>query len=170
MTKILIFEEATSKESINKGRANFGTDYNVDSLFDLREYVQVYCFSLGEFEGNHRKNDNFLNTKFIGVDIDDGLSHNSAIQRLEKYKINYILGFTENHMRDKHGITCERFRILIELNEVITDVRLFDEAISLIKTELFPEMDKGAMDAARVWAPFSQEHELITNFTNTEAF
>lgn len=47
----------------------------------------------------------------IVFDIDDGMSIAKFQKRFKRYK--YILGTTKNSMKDKKGITCERFRVIL---------------------------------------------------------
>lgn len=70
-------------------------------------------------------------------DIDDGLSIAEFQRMFSKY--NWVLGTTKSNMKNKKGIVCERYRVIIEVINPSSDVDVFFRAVSLIAPFVDPQ-------------------------------
>ena len=66
----------------------------------------------------------------IILDIDDGISIQKIQSIFKKY--TYIIGTTKSHMKDKKGIVCERFRMIIPCINIPTDDDVYFRTLELI--------------------------------------
>lgn len=68
-------------------------------------------YSAGTFLNEHIKDENYLKEQnlFI-VDVDDGLSIKDAMSLFSDY--HYFIAETRSHQKEKHGVVCDRFRIV----------------------------------------------------------
>jgi len=92
----------------------FGSGMTVEAL--LTSQVQSYC--LNHFEATdkapdgHRKKDYVIpGQNLIAWDIDEGMSIPEAQEKLSHYQ--YLLYTTKSHQKEKNGIICDRFRIIM---------------------------------------------------------
>lgn len=121
---------------------------------DLMQIIQKYTWSPYIYKNEHRSNENFNYTWLIGIDIDDSLPSNIAIERLNYYKLNFILTFTRNHQKQK-GLKgpCDRYRIILFLKVPINERIKLKQILKLIQLKLFPELDSQTLDPARIFYP-----------------
>ena len=66
----------------------------------------------------------------IILDIDNGISIQKIQSIFKKY--TYIIGTTKSHMKDKKGIVCERFRMIIPCINIPTDDDVYFRTLELI--------------------------------------
>ena len=93
----------------------FGEGMTIEALVQSKN-VQSFC--LNHFEATdkapdgHRKKDYVIpGQNMLGLDIDEGMTIKEAQEKLSMYQ--YILYTTKSHQKDKNGIICDRFRIII---------------------------------------------------------
>jgi len=92
----------------------FGSGMSIESLVNSK--VQSFC--LNHFEGTDKAPDGHRKKEFvipgqnmISWDLDEGLSLEDAMETIKNY--TYIIYTTKSHQKDKNGIICDRFRILM---------------------------------------------------------
>ncbi len=74
------------------------------------------AYSASAFKDNYRTSANYLGGNTIAfLDIDDGLTFEQAKTMFAALQV--ILVTTRSHQKDKHGITCDRFRVILRLAE-----------------------------------------------------
>lgn len=93
----------------------FGEGMTIESLVKSSS-VQSFC--LNHFEATdkapdgHRKKEYVIpGQNMLGLDIDEGMTISEAQEALSMYQ--YILYTTKSHQKEKNGIVCDRFRIII---------------------------------------------------------
>ncbi len=93
----------------------FGERMTIESLVGSKS-VQSFC--LNHFEptdkapNGHRKKEYVITGQnMIAFDIDEGLSVEEAKEKLKEYI--YIIYTTKSHQKDKNGIICDRFRVIL---------------------------------------------------------
>jgi len=65
---------------------------------------------------SHRKDDLFIEGQnLLAFDIDDGMTLDEAKELLKYYR--YIIYTTKSHQKEKNGVICDRFRIIIPTNK-----------------------------------------------------
>lgn len=100
-------------------------DIEFEKLIDIvnSDYRQYSPFV---FNGGKKTSDNWDNSKqnIIIFDIDDGLSIEEAKQQFKAYE--YLIATTKSHQKDKKGIICDRFRIIIPAKNIPAGEQYFD--------------------------------------------
>lgn len=132
----------------------FGPGMTVEAL--ITSNIQSFC--LAHFEESrtapegHRKKDNFIQGQnMIAFDIDEGLTLREAIQKLTNYK--YIIYTTKSHQREKNGIVCDRFRIILPTKtnffvNVEQHKQLYENLSQVLE---LPTYDVATRNVSRLW-------------------
>ncbi len=115
----------------------------------------------------YRNKDNYLNySDVIILDVDDGITINQAKQIFEPF--SYIIATTKSHQKEKNGIICDRFRVILPTDKPI---ELDKDEYSFMMEEVykdFPFVDTVCKDASRFYYPSSDsqiiQHEGFTYF------
>ncbi len=100
-------------------------DIEFEKLIDIvnSDYRQYSPFM---FNGGTKKSENWDNSNqnIIIFDIDDGLSIEEAKQHFKVYE--YLIATTKSNQKDKKGIICDRFRIIIPAKNIPLGEQYFD--------------------------------------------
>lgn len=161
--------EASAKK-VEEAHAHFfsyqkGLDISSSEGFKVTERVDVlpkvlqgeYLYSAAEFLGGKRKQENFVRANLIILDYDSGLTLVEAEEKFKPYK--KIIATTRSHQVEKHGVKCDRFRVILFADKDITckdDFRLLMQELTNIYGS-----DIACKDAARAFysAPGCQVFE-----------
>lgn len=139
------------------------TTIELSELKDVAEFIKNNQWSGGVFKNSTRNNENFESADLIALDIDEGLTIESAKSILDEKNLSYIIGTTKSHGISKNGkVACDRFRVIIPFAERIKSKNEFDEIMKAIISE-FPQIDKNAKDCARFFYPCKEV--VHTNFS-----
>ena len=111
---------------------------NFDELCKVICDKTIKAYSLGTYKEDYRKLDNFIQCKCIGLDIDNDkkgqlMSLDEAKTAFKDYK--HIIATTRSHQKEKNGITVDRFRVILFLQEPILDVKIFYRVWHSLKKE-----------------------------------
>lgn len=109
------------KKGIEAKKAIKGEIIEVKDLKHLSEIISKHAWSPSIFN-NTRKKVNFISTDYITLDIDDNMALEEANSILKYLRWSYLIATTTNHQLNKNGVTCDRFRIVIPTEEIITKV------------------------------------------------
>lgn len=132
----------------------FGQGMTVESL--VNSDVQSYC--LNHFEASdkapdgHRKKEYVIpGQNMIAWDIDEGMSIHDMQQILSEYQ--YILYTTKSHQKDKNGIICDRFRVVMPTKTMFyVDPEQHKGLYENISTVLgIPNYDIATRNQGRLW-------------------
>lgn len=143
-------------------------------LSEIHEYIKRNTWAPGIFENNYRKKDYFVSSDCLGIDIDQGLNLQAALQRLNELDINFSLTLSKSHQVAKNGKdACDRMRVLVPLEKSIESVEEFENCMRSLMIKFFPEMDKQTTDAARMFYPSSSKSNekdsiLVSNKRNLD--
>jgi len=131
----------------------------------LTSNILTNTWSPAVFKDDYRNIENFISTQVIGLDIDEGCSLEEAKEKFKDYK--HLIGTTKSHQTEKHGVVCDRFRVILFLSEPITDAQIYRNTWYYL-FEQFPFIDRAAKDPSRMFYPCT---ELVSkNVTGTELF
>jgi len=127
----------------------FGDKGSIEKLCTT-ESVSNFC--LVHFDNGKRKSDKALEGQnCIGIDVDNGASLQETIDKLQG--LIYIIYTTKSHQKDKGGIICDRYRILLP-----TKTKFFvdNEKHKELITNLCEALDVGSYDVStrnidRLW-------------------
>lgn len=98
----------------------------------------------------YRRQDHFEGALFCVLDFDDG--ELSLAQAQKSYcDMRGIIGTTRNHQQVKDGVKCDRFRVLLEFEEPILDLRTYRYNMAMILKGT--SADKKCKDGARFFYP-----------------
>lgn len=148
--------------SLFKGTEAYSSKF-VNSVHPLDvtrpEIITQSMWSPSLFEDGVRSNKSFSSTKLMVLDIDSGLS----IEQAKKLFINFrhVIGTTRNHQKEKVSASgritpaCDRFRIILELEEVITDAKVYKRVWHHVKG-MCPQLDEACKDPARFFYPCTE--------------
>lgn len=120
-----------------------------------------FNYSAGMFVDGHRKRDNYANySDIIILDIDDGLSIDKASEIMKPF--THIIATTKSHQKEKNGIVCDRFRILLPCETPIT---LNSEQYSIMMKQVlkkFDFCDQVCKDSSRFYYP--SKDSIVTHW------
>jgi len=139
----------------------FGKEKSIETL--VKSDIDYFCFV--HFENNIRNKkyaEQLINC--IGLDIDDGMSIDEALELLNPY--TYILYTTRNHRKEKNGLVADRFRVIIPLKrEIYINKDLYKQFIINISEILGFEyvIDRGTLDISRAWFTNKEADVYINN-------
>ena len=145
----------------------FGEGMSVEAL--VTSQVQSFC--LNHFEATDRAPDGYRHKKnvirgqnMIGLDIDEGMTLEEAKERMSQYV--YLIYTTKSHQKEKNGIVCDRFRVLIptQTNYYVNpdEHKKMYENISVILD--IPNYDIQTRNIGRLW--YTNETSVV--YTNKE--
>lgn len=128
------------------------SDAREASGHDFSQMILIHKWAPGIFTDNKRSLKTFAYIDLLVLDIDDGWD----IEEAKRYMIikgySYIIAPTKSHQRDKNGVTCDRFRIIIPMERSISDVAHYRQFYSSVLTQ-FPFADPACRDASRYYEP-----------------
>lgn len=131
--------------SIMKDNANASV-VAVDTLERLKALILESDWSPAIFKNNYRNNANFESTSLMVLDIDEGIDIKKALELFAPYR--FILATTRSHQKDKHGVVCDRFRVILFLSKEVKDRDTFTATWFALQKE-FPFIDEKCKDPAR---------------------
>ena len=81
-------------------------------------------YSPFQYDNNYRKeiNSNLDKCNCIMLDFDDGMSIDEAKLLFNQYK--NIIATTKSHQKEKNGIVCDRFRLILPTNRVFENISI----------------------------------------------
>ena len=111
-----------------------------------------FNYSAGTFENGYRNKENYGGySDMIILDVDDGMTIDKAHQVFLPY--NHIIATTKSHQKEKNGIVCDRFRILLPTETPIT---LNEKEYTILMRGIMKEfsfVDQSCKDASRFYYP-----------------
>ena len=120
-----------------------------NSVRDLAKIVIGHDWSQSVFKDNYRKEENFLETSIIALDVDKGCTLQRAGELFSKYK--HLIVTTRSHQLSKSGEEpTDRFRVILFLENKITDVIVYRLTWTYLY-EQFSFIDPACKDAGRFW-------------------
>lgn len=118
----------------------------VSTLADLAKLATNSHYSLSTFSKNHRNASNFVQTEAIGLDFDEGLTLAEAKELFAEFR--HLILPTKSHQKEKNGVTCDRFRVILFLSSPITDAETYGATWEYLRSQ-FPACDPACKDPSR---------------------
>lgn len=149
-------------------RISIGTDnvnfkpVGISSLQEFVDYATQYNYSTGVFKDNYRKKSNFELAECIAIDVDnddenDNYTIEDAKQKFAGYR--HIIMPSKSHQKDKNGRVADRFRVILFLEDAITDAKDFTATWGQL-LKFYPAADKACKDASRFYYPSPAVYSL----------
>jgi hypothetical protein len=105
------------------------------------------------FTNGIRTETNFKAVLACALDFDSPVT--TLDWALETFKNHaHIIGTTKSHQKEKKGITCDRFRVVLLFNEIIKDLNLYKYNMGILTTKY--NADKACKDGARFFFPCTE--------------
>lgn len=124
----------------------------VMTLDELLNEITTKPWSAGIFKDGVRANKNLESIELLVLDIDEGCTLEEARQQFADYK--HIIATTRSHQKEKNGITCDRFRVILFLHAPATSDQEYKEYWHAAQAT-FPFIDPACKDSARFFYPCS---------------
>jgi len=112
----------------------------------LAEIITKWNWAPGRFAHQRRTLKNFLGTDLLALDVDEGCSLEDAKNIFAEYR--HIIAPSRNHQKEKNGIVCDRFRVVLFLSKEVTN----EEEYSATWEAAFARwgfIDRACKDASR---------------------
>jgi hypothetical protein len=120
--------------------------YYPSSIEDLAKTVTTSDWSPFLFSDDYRHSESWEACTILGLDVDSGCTLEEAQKIFAPYM--HVIVTTKSHQIDKHGIKCDRFRVVLFLSDFITDREVY-KATWYDLAAKFPFIDKQCKDFAR---------------------
>lgn len=115
-----------------------------------KEIILNQIWSPCTYKDNWRRKENFSSSELIALDVDEGCS----IENFKLEGFEYLIATTRNHQKDKNGVTCDRFRVLIPLEDEVNDPDFYKFIIKeFVKDNNLNFVDPACIDSARMFYP-----------------
>lgn len=169
----LTFYQAKAKKKTNLDEPlvfSYSTDMttgyyaNDDILWkDMHRVVSNpdICYSAHCFKDGYRNKENTIQGfDLLMLDVDDGTPLEIAKVILEDY--TYLIATTKSHQKEKNGVVCDRYRILIPMkNRLELDTEQYSKFMANIMEDLPIELDRACKDSSRFF--YGAETEYCYN-------
>lgn len=160
----------------------FGTeawqmDYvnNIEKIDSLGKFGDIICrsvwspslFNLDNVKKMHRSNKNFKSISYLVFDIDDGLCVETARKIIAENRLTGLIATTRHHQKEKITKSgsiqppCDRFRIVLVLEDTIYDIESYGSTWRHYKNTLFPSADEACKDPARFYFSSTEVIEIF---------
>lgn len=125
-------------------------DFDEIALERLARCVTSFVWSPTVYSGDRRTDDDFMESRIVGLDFDKNASIASAKKDFFRYR--HIIGTTHHHQKEKDGKPpCDRFRVVLFVKEPITDLLLYKGTVRRYVEEY--GSDRRCIDGARLFKP-----------------
>jgi hypothetical protein len=120
---------------------------------ELASYVTTHTWSPIIYRENVRQEKNFSHSYIVGLDFDEGMTLGQATENIF-CDMRHIIGTTRNHQKEKNGVVCDRFRVILQFERLISDLRTYKWNINRLVSHY--ESDENAKGASRLFFPCTE--------------
>jgi len=129
-----------------------------------KEIKQGYATMAGLLQNaqTRRLKTNVIGSYAVFLDIDEGLTLSEVLTN--DFIQNYcsLIYTSASHQKEKNGLICDRFRLVFQLPDLITNIEIYEQIIKLLM-EVFPNSDKACKDASRIFYGNTEAQILLLN-------
>ena len=145
---MISYKKFSSYEA-SKYRSNFS---RLSNMGMLAEIILTHCWSPIVWKNNYALTTNFEFSDFLALDFDS-----PGDETLEEINNNLqdhrrIIATTRNHQKEKKGVICDRFRLIIPWDKRITSIKEYQYNYELVLKK-YPWADRSCVDGARFFFP-----------------
>ena len=110
-----------------------------------------FKYSAGTFKDGYRNKDNYEKKQnLVIIDIDDGMKLETAKIMFSDYRC--FMATTKSHQKDKHGLVCDRFRIIFITDRTIKlDSETYGRFMANVYESLGVPADQSCKDSSRFY-------------------
>ncbi len=117
-----------------------------ESIEELAAIISTNDWSPGIFKERRRLIANLSRIDLLVLDVDSDCTLVEATQKFRDYK--HIIATSRNHQKEKNGVTCDRFRVVLFLSESLVLDTDFKATWQRSK-KLYPFIDDACKDSSR---------------------
>ncbi len=133
-------------------RGSFINPCEMLSMYDLMPFITQYMWSPIIWKKLIRNKNNFAFTSLCVFDFDGTETLEYGLKTFKNY--THLIGTTRNHQKNKKGITCDRYRVLIPFKEPIVNLRQFEYNMKKFISRF--NSDSQPKDGARMYIPCTE--------------
>lgn len=131
---------------------------NVETAAQFAKCMSAYAWSNCVWDGGYRVKKGFIGASWFALDFD------SPEMTLEEAKrtfcdMTHVIGTTRNHQKEKDGIKCDRFRVVIKAERIMRDVNEYEFNMRKM-TDRYP-IDRACVDGARHYFKCSDIVQIV---------
>jgi hypothetical protein len=116
----------------------------------LERAITKHCWSPIIIKGGHRLEKNFLGSHICALDFDAPYTPlDCAIEEFKDF--SHIIATTKSHQKPKNGVVCDRYRVVLWWERLITDLAEYKFNLSKQIDNYYS--DKACKDGARFFFP-----------------
>lgn len=131
---------------IGKNLGVADVEYEWNSIEELGAIISTNSWAPGVFKERRRLIANLSKLDLLVLDVDSGCTVEAARETFATYR--HIIATSRNHQKEKNGVKCDRFRVVLFLGETITDDLTFKATWGRAK-KLWPFIDDACKDSSR---------------------
>lgn len=150
--EVTIFRKIKNDSHLSVPERRAGETLGGISLGELTALSVKHSWSPGIFNNKSPSSASFLWADVIALDFDGRYSFQEAINELESLEVNYSITPTRNHLKPKNGVTEERFRVVLPLQNRVTSTQKYSQAVESL-LEIFKKCDPCSKTGARIYFP-----------------
>jgi hypothetical protein len=130
---------------------------SISRFSDMAEICTSYAWCPSIFRKNQRHTDNTIETNLVVLDYDVGIpTLQEMLIMLEVEGLRHIVALSRNHQKEKSGLTCDRFRVILHpKNKPSPNNEQFYYQIKEFHKR-FPKADGSCCNTDRFYFPCSQ--------------
>lgn len=134
-------------------------------FYSIDKYTNRYNYSFGLFKDGYRNKENtYAISNVLCFDIDEGLSIQECKELLTNW--SYMIITTKSHQKDKHGVVCDRYRLILPLTEE-PSMSDYGEFYDYVGQMLGLTHDRATKDVSRFYFP-NKDQKVYINRINRE--
>ncbi len=120
-----------------------------------------HAWSCATYDHSMRSKANYQQAQLIGLDIDNGLTLNDALNYPFVKQYGQLIYTSASHQKQKGDTPpCDRFRIVFSASQAIKDLDSYEQLVKAVMGH-FHEADEACKDGSRYWAGNSQAEIFI---------
>ncbi|MDJ0730612.1 MAG: hypothetical protein QNJ33_11540, partial [Crocosphaera sp.] len=120
-----------------------------------------HAWSCATYDRSMRSKANYQQAQLIGLDIDNGLTLNDALNHPFVKQYGQLIYTSASHQKPKGDTPpCDRFRIVFSASQPLNDLDTYEQLVKAVMGHFY-EADEACKDASRYWAGNSQAEIFI---------
>lgn len=120
------------------------------NLIFLSNIITDWCWSSCIWNYGNRKEENFISADWCVLDFDGPDTPLALVKDVFQDTI-HIIGTTKSNQKDKGGVVCDRFRLVVPFETPITDIHTYKHTMKKLVYKY--DSDKACIDGARFFWP-----------------